>query len=59
MDIKVIVALIGITGILLSAFVQYFLGSKSELRKKSIELRAQSYVDLIDAVAAIASRVRA
>ena len=36
MDIKLIVALIGLTGVAASALIQYYLGSRSEKRKKAI-----------------------
>ncbi|AWB66392.1 hypothetical protein C2869_08105 [Saccharobesus litoralis] len=55
MDIKVIVALIGLLGVLASALVQYFLGRQAETRKKLIEIRAQAYLDLVNIVSEIAS----
>ncbi|MBQ4864411.1 hypothetical protein J8L98_22215 [Pseudoalteromonas sp. MMG013] len=55
MDIKLIVALIGITGVGISALIQYYLGRRNEKIKKAIDIRAQAYVDLTNIVAEIAS----
>ena len=58
MDIKVIVALIGILGVVVSALVQYYLGRYSEARKKNIEIRAQAYLDLLNSVSEIAGSAK-
>ena len=58
MDVEFIVALIGLTGILASALVQYLLGRQSEVNKKSIEIRAQAYVDLVNSVSEIAGSAK-
>ena len=55
MDIKIVVALIGISGVLASAIVQYLLGSKMEKSKKQIEVKSQAYLDFLNAVSDIAS----
>ena len=55
MDIKLIVAAIGIVGILASAFVQFVLGRLAEKNKKAHEIRTQAYLDLINSVSDIAS----
>ncbi|OCH11870.1 hypothetical protein [Aliivibrio fischeri] len=55
MDIKIVVALIGISGVLASAIVQYLLGSKMEKSKKQIEVKSQAYLDFLNAVSEIAS----
>ena len=55
MDIKVIVALIGLAGIGTSALVQYWLGRHSEKNKKVIETRFQAYHDLINVVSGISA----
>ena len=55
MDIKVIVAIIGLCGVVVSAMVQYALGRRGERAKKTIEIRAQAYLDLVNAVSEIAS----
>ena len=55
MDIKLIVAAIGIVGILTSAVVQFVLGRLSEKNKKAHEIRTQAYLDLINSVSDIAS----
>jgi len=54
MDIKVIVALISVLGVLVSALVQYCLGRQMEARKKIIEIRTQAYLDLLNSVSEIA-----
>ncbi len=54
MDIKLIVALIGLVGVLSSALVQYYLGRQSEQNKKAVEVRSQAYLDLINSVSEIA-----
>ena len=54
MDIKLIVALIGLTGVATSALIQYYLGSRSEKRKKTIEIQSQAYLDLLNVVSEIA-----
>ena len=54
MDIKIVVALIGISGVLASAIVQYLLGSKMEKSKKQIEVKSQAYLDFVNAVSEIA-----
>jgi hypothetical protein len=58
MDIKIIVALIGILGVLVSALVQYYLGRQAEGRKKIIEIRAQAYLDLLNSVSEIAGSTK-
>ena len=55
MDIKVIVALIGILTVVTSAIVQFVLGRYTERAKKAQELRSQAYVDFVNAVSEIAS----
>ena len=40
MDIKIVVALIGISGVGASALIQYYLGRQSEEIKKAIDIRA-------------------
>jgi hypothetical protein len=55
MDIKLIVALIGLLGVAASTLVQYYLGSRSEKVKKSVEIQSQAYLDLLNVVAEIAS----
>ena len=55
MDIKLIVALIGLTGVAASALIQYYLGSRYEKRKKAVEIKSQAYLDLINVVSEIAS----
>ena len=55
MDIKIIVALIGLLSVLASALVQYYLGRQAEIRKKLIEIRAQAYLDLLNSVSEIAN----
>lgn len=55
MDIKLIVALIGLIGVISSAIVQFILGRRSERIKKTNEIRTQAYLDLINAVSDIAS----
>ena len=58
MDIAIIVALIGISGVGASALIQYYLGRQSEKNKKAVEIRSQAYLDLINAVSEIASSAR-
>ena len=58
MDIKFIVALTGIAGVLASALVQYFLGRHSEANKKNIEIRAQAYIGLVNSVSEIAGSAK-
>ncbi|WP_026957200.1 hypothetical protein [Aliagarivorans taiwanensis] len=58
MDIKLIVALIGLSGVLASAFTQYYLGRKSERNKNVLEVRTQAYLDLINSVAELASSAK-
>ncbi|BCG65186.1 MAG: hypothetical protein methR_P3011 [Methyloprofundus sp.] len=58
MDIKFVVALIGLTGVLISALVQFYLGRRADLSKKNIEVRTQAYLDLINSVSEIASSNR-
>ena len=58
MDIKIIVALVGIFGVLVSACVQYFLGSKTEKGKKQLEIKTQAYLDFLNSVSEIASSSR-
>ena len=58
MDIKFVVALIGLTGVLASALVQYFLGRQAEVNKKNIEVRAQAYLDLVNSVSEIAGSAK-
>ncbi|MDN3611635.1 hypothetical protein ACFFUP_13510 [Vibrio ostreicida] len=55
MDIKVVVALIGIGGVLSSALVQFWLGSRTEKKKKHVEIRSSAYLDFLNVVAEIAS----
>ncbi|ABV86056.1 hypothetical protein [Shewanella pealeana] len=58
MDIKLIVALIGLVGVGASALIQYHLGKKNEHNKKEIEIRANAYLDLVNAVSEIASSIK-
>ena len=53
MSIEIIVAATGILGVMASTLVQLYLGRQQEARKKIIEIRAQAYLDLINAVATI------
>ncbi|MDE1462906.1 hypothetical protein [Spartinivicinus poritis] len=55
MDIKVIVALIRVLGVLVSAGVQLFLGSRCEKRKKALDIKAEAYLDFLNSVSEIAS----
>ena len=54
MDIKVVVSLIGIGGVLSSALVQFMLGTILEKKKNNNEVRTQSYIDYINGVAELA-----
>lgn len=54
MDLKIIVALIGVGSVLTSAFVQYYLGIRSEKRKNDLFLRSEAYLDFLNAVSDIA-----
>ena len=58
MDIKFVVALIGLTGVLANAFVQYYLGRQAEVNKKNIEVRAQAYLDLVNSISEIAGSAK-
>jgi len=58
MDIKLIVALIGLTGVASSALIQFYLGKQSERNKKVIEIRSQAYLDLVNIVSEIASSAK-
>jgi hypothetical protein len=58
MDIKLVVALIGIGGVLSSALVQFWLGSRTEKNKKLIEIRSSAYLDFLNAVSEIASSTK-
>lgn len=58
MDIKLIVALIGLVGVGASALIQYYLGRQSEQNKKAVDIRAQAYLDLINIVSEIASSAK-
>jgi len=58
MDIKLIVALIGITGVAASALIQYYLGRESEKNKKAVEIRSQAYLDFVNIVSEIASSAK-
>ena len=53
MTIEIIVAATGILGVMASTLVQLYLGRQQEARKKIIEIRAQAYLDIINAVATI------
>ncbi len=55
MDIKLVVALIGIIGVGASALIQYYLGRRNEINKKAVDIRAQAYLDLVNVVSEIAS----
>jgi len=55
MDIKFIIALIGLTGVVVSALVQYYLGRQAESNKKTIEIRTNAYLDFVNSVSEIAS----
>jgi hypothetical protein len=56
MSIEIIVAATGILGVMASTLVQLYLGRQQEARKKIIEIRAQAYMDLVNAVGALASQ---
>ena len=56
MSIEIIVAATGILGVMASTLVQLYLGRQQEARKKIIEIRAQAYLDLVNAVGALASQ---
>jgi hypothetical protein len=56
MSIEIIVAATGILGVMASTLVQLYLGRQQEARKKIIETRAQAYMDLVNAVGALASQ---
>lgn len=58
MDIKLIVAMIGLIGVAASALIQFFLGRRAEKNKKIIEIRTQAYLDFINAVSEIASSAK-
>ena len=58
MDIKLVVGLIGLVGVLTSALVQFYLGRQSEKNKKVIEIKTQAYLDLVNIVSEIASSAR-
>ncbi|MCG7531070.1 hypothetical protein MHM98_06865 [Psychrobium sp. MM17-31] len=58
MDIKIIVALIGLTGVGASTLIQYYLGRRNEKTKKAIDIRAQAYLDLVNTVSEIASSAK-
>jgi len=55
MDLKITVALIGLTGVLASVATQFFLARSTEKNKKAIEVRTNAYLDLINAVAELAT----
>lgn len=55
MDIKIVVAIIGICSVLISALVQFYLGRSSEANRKRTEIKAQAYLDLLNSVSHIAS----
>ncbi|WP_342609708.1 hypothetical protein [Vibrio tritonius] len=55
MDISIIVALIGISSVIVSAVVQFVLGRLSEKSKKTNEIRSQAYLDFLNSVSDIAS----
>ena len=56
MSVEIIVAATGILGVMASTLVQLYLGRQQEARKKIIEIRAQAYLDLVNAVGALASQ---
>ncbi len=58
MDIKLIVALIGLVGVGASALIQYYLGRQNEQNKKAVDIRAQAYLDFINIVSEIASSAK-
>lgn len=55
MDISVVVAIIALSGVVVSAIVQYLLGNLSQKTKQTMEIRAQAYLDLLNIVSEIAS----
>jgi len=59
MDIKLVVALIGLTGVAASALIQFYLGKLASLSKKAIDLKGTAYVDLVQAVSSIAASSKA
>jgi adenylate kinase len=56
MSIEIIVAATGILGVMASTLVQLYLGRQQEARKKIIEIRAQAYMDLVNAVATLSQQ---
>ncbi len=58
MDIKLIVAIIGLIGVGASALIQFFLGRRAEKSKKILEIRTQAYLDFINIISEIASSAK-
>lgn len=58
MNITLVVALIGLAGVLASAVVQYYLGRQAEVNKKIVEIRAQAYLDLLNSASEIAASAK-
>ena len=58
MDIKLIVAFIGLVGVGASALIQYYLGRQSEQNKKTVDIRAQAYLDFVNVVSEIAASAK-
>ena len=54
MEIQLTVAVIGLAGVCLSAYVQYFLGKQNDKNKKAVEIRSQAYLDFLNTVSEIA-----
>lgn len=58
MDIRLIVALIGVATVAASALVQFYLGRWSEKNKKMIDIRSQAYLDFLNITSEIASSAK-
>jgi hypothetical protein len=58
MDIKLIVAIIALTGVVASALIQYYLGRESEKNKKTLEIRSQAYLDFLNIMSELASSAK-
>jgi hypothetical protein len=55
LDTSLIVAFVGLIGVLASALVQYKLGRLNERSKKEEEVKTQAYLDFVNVVSEIAS----
>ncbi|RSD30928.1 hypothetical protein [Vibrio pectenicida] len=54
MELNLIAALIGISGVFLGALVQYVLAGKAAVTKRVMELRTDAYCKFVDSVSSIA-----